>query len=200
MDSPRPDFDLDQRLGARLKAARLRRELTLDTLAERTGVSRAMISRIERGESSPTAALLVKLCAGLDLSLSSLFSAENQAGPIARRVEQPVWQDPDSGYVRRNVSPPGTGSAIEIVEVTTPPGARVRLGRPWSRRGLDQQVWVFEGEIELTIDEATHRLQAGDCMHMRLDGPITYHNPGHEPVRYAVVLTTIEGSNPERPQ
>lgn len=188
----RAETDIDKRLAARLKAARQRRDLTLDALAERAGVSRAMISRIERGESSPTAALLDRLCAGLGVTLSALFHEERHAGPVARLAEQPVWQDPGSGYVRRNVSPPGTGSKIEIVDVTIPAAARVLLDSARAASRLDQQVWVLDGVIELTVGGQTHRLAAGDCLHMLLDGPIIYHNPGTEPARYAVVLTMAD--------
>ena len=110
------DTEIDRLLGQRLKAARQRHGLTLDALAERSGVSRAMISRVERGESSPTAALLVRLGSGLGLSLSALLEEEIGTGPLARREGQPVWRDPASGYLRRNVSPRGTGSGFEIVE------------------------------------------------------------------------------------
>lgn len=187
------DLELDQRLGARLKATRLRLNLTLDGLAERAGVSRAMISRVERGESSPTAALLDRLCTGLGIFLSALFHEERQAGPLLRRADQPVWTDPGSGYIRRNVTPPGTGSRVEIVEVEMPPGARVLLDASRTARRLDQQVWVLAGEMVVTLDDAEHRLATGDCLHMLLDGPIAYHNPGETPARYAVVLTTSVG-------
>ena len=186
------DIDLDRRLGARLKGLRQARGLTLDQLAERSGVSRAMISRVERGESSPTAALLDRLCAGLGILLSALFREEAQGGPLARRSEQPVWTDPDSGYVRRSVSPPGTGSRIEIVEVEMPAGARVLLDAPRGGFRLDQQLWLLEGELSLTVGGREHRLAAGDCLAMLLDGPIAFHNPGEVPARYAVVLTAAD--------
>ncbi|MDR6874486.1 transcriptional regulator with XRE-family HTH domain [Bosea sp. BE125] len=184
------DLELDQRLGARIKALRQSRSLTLDMLAERSGVSRAMISRVERGESSPTAALLDRICAGLGIVLSVLFRDEGHAGPLARRADQPVWTDPASGYVRRNVSPAGTGSGIEIVDVEMPAGGRVLLDAPRSAHRLDQQVWVLAGEMVVTLGGVEHRLAAGDCLQMLLDGPIAYHNPGSAPARYAVVLTT----------
>ena len=84
------DTEIDRVLGQRLKAARQRHGLTLDALAERSGVSRAMISRIERGESSPTAALLVRLGSGLGLSLSALLEEGAGSGPLARRDAQPA--------------------------------------------------------------------------------------------------------------
>ncbi|MFY7950083.1 MAG: helix-turn-helix domain-containing protein [Gemmatimonas sp.] len=186
------DIDLDRRLGARIKGLRQSRGLTLDQLAARSGVSRAMISRVERGESSPTAALLDRLCAGLGVLLSTLFRDEAQGGPLARRGEQPVWTDPDSGYVRRSVSPAGTGSRLEIVEVEMPAGARVLLDAPRGGFRLDQQLWLLEGELSLSVGGREHRLAAGDCLAMLLDGPIAFHNPGEVPARYAVVLTAAD--------
>jgi transcriptional regulator with XRE-family HTH domain len=181
--------DLGTRLGDRIRGARLSQNLSLDGLAERSGVSRAMISKIERAESSPTAALLGRLCAGLGISLASLFEKEAQRGaPLSRAAEQPVWRDPATGYLRRDVAPRGTGSPVEIVDVTFPPGARVTFDRPWTSRGSDQHVWLFEGRLELTVGDTTHVLEAGDCLHMRLDRTITYHNPTDRPIRYAVVL------------
>lgn len=186
------DIDLDRRLGARIKGLRQSRGLTLDQLAARSGVSRAMISRVERGESSPTAALLDRLCAGLGVLLSTLFRDEAQGGPLARRGEQPVWTDPDSGYVRRSVSPAGTGSRLEIVEVEMPARARVLLDAPRGGFRLDQQLWLLEGELTLSVGGREHRLAAGDCLAMLLDGPIAFHNPGEVPARYAVVLTAAD--------
>jgi mannose-6-phosphate isomerase-like protein (cupin superfamily) len=74
------------------------------------------------------------------------------------------------------------------VDVTFPPGARVTFDRPWTTRGSDQHVWLFEGRLEMTIGDTTHVLEAGDCLHMRLDRAITYHNPTQHPIRYAVIL------------
>jgi transcriptional regulator with XRE-family HTH domain len=185
-------IDLDRRLGARIKALRQTRDLTLDQLAQRSGVSRAMISRVERGESSPTAALLDRICTGLGIVLSALFRDEHQAGPLARHADQPVWTDPASGYIRRNVSPAGTGSGVEIVEVEMPMGARVLLDAPRGGFRLDQQIWLLAGEIVITVGGREHSLCAGDCLAMLLDGPIAFQNPGEGPARYAVVLTAAD--------
>jgi len=190
------DIDIDRRLGERLKAARQRHGLTLDALAGRTGVSRAMISRIERGESSPTATLLVRLGSGLGLTLSALLEEETGNGPLARRAAQPVWRDPASGYLRRNVSPRGTGSGFEIVEVELPAGAEVRLDSAAGAAALDQQIWVLRGRLDLTVEGTRHDLAEGDCLQMHLRGPILYRNPGREPVRYAVILAAGSGTFP----
>ena len=182
--------EIDRRIARRIRAERQRLALSLEALAERSGVSRAMISRIERGEASATAALLGRLCAGLGLSLAGLFADESRPpSPVSRAGDQSVWRDPATGYVRRDVAPRGTGSAVDIVDVTFPPGARVAFEQPWLVRAADQHIWVLEGTLELTLGTTVHRLEAGDCLHTRLDEPIAYHNPTDGPIRYAVVLT-----------
>jgi transcriptional regulator with XRE-family HTH domain len=191
-----PTLDLNDRIAQRVRDLRASRGLSLDALAAHCGVSRSMISLIERGESSPTAVVLERLATGLDVSLASLFDPpEPSSDPVARHASQPVWRDPHSGYVRRNVSPPGAGSAIQIVEVVFPPKARVAYETAARERLMHQQVWVLEGTIAVTVGEATHRLAAGDCVAFVLDQPVSFHNPTAKPARYAVVLATSPASN-----
>jgi transcriptional regulator with XRE-family HTH domain len=186
------DITDDHFIADRLRSLRAARGLGMEALAAASGVSRAMISRIERGEASPTAALLGKLCAAMDVSLSAFFAAGHEAAsPLSRAAEQAVWRDPASGYVRRNVSPRVPGSLLEIVDVTFPPGETVRMDAAWTGRPTQQCVWMLEGTLDLTWGEETTRLSAGDCLHMQLDRPIVFHNPGSTPARYAVVLCTL---------
>lgn len=183
--------DLNARLAARLRGLRASRGLTLDSLAERAGVSRSMISLVERGESSPTAAVLDRLAAGLGVTLASLFAEEARADapPVSRRADQPAWRDPETGYVRRNLSPPGFPSPLELVEVVLPPGARVVYDAPGTRAAaVGQQVWVLEGRLELAAGGAAHLLEAGDCLAMRVEGFIAFRNPADHPARYLVAL------------
>jgi len=184
--------EADARLAARLRGLRAERGLTLEGLAGRAGVSRSMISLIERGESSPTASVLHRLAAGLNTTLASLFAEEERSGasPLARRGDQPYWRDPETGYLRRNLSPPGFPSPIELVEVVLPSGARVAYDDPSRSVGISQQVWVLEGNIELTVGAEAHRLAAGDCLAMRVDRPTRFGNPTDRPARYVVALTT----------
>ncbi len=151
-----PTNALTQRIARRVSELRAAGGLSLDELATRCGVSRSMISLIERGESSPTAVVLEKLAVGLNVSLASLFEApEPSPGPLSRRADQLEWRDPASGYVRRNVSPSGFDSPIQIVEVRFPPGARVAYETGPRHPRLFQQVWVLEGRIALTLGDAT---------------------------------------------
>ena len=160
-----------------------------------------MLSLIERGESSPTAVVLEKLARGLRVTLASLFEArtgagEVSSGPVARREEQPQWQDPGSGYTRRNVSPPGVPQPMQIVEVHFPPGGRVVFDNDRRDRPVHQQVWVLEGAIDLTVGTERYQLRKGDCLAMQLDRPTLFHNPTRKPARYAVVIAV---ETPGRP-
>jgi transcriptional regulator with XRE-family HTH domain len=183
--------DLDRRIAARVRDLRASRGLTLEALAERSGVSRSMISLIERGESSPTAVLLERLATGLNVPLASLFDAPGASRePVARRADQPRWRDPASGYVRRNVSPASFPSPIQIVEVEFPRGARVAFDTGARDQRQHQQVWVLEGAIDVTVGEERHALQAGDCLAFVLDRPVTFENRTRKIARYAVVIVS----------
>lgn len=188
-------FDLNERIAARVRDLRAGQKLSLDALAAKSGVSRSMISLVERGESSPTAVVLAKLAAGLGVTLASLFDVpaeadQGPAGPVARREDQPQWRDPASGYVRRNVSPPGVSQPLRIVEVLFPPRASVVFENTGHAARIYQQVWVLEGTMDVTFGEERHRLHEGDCLAMQLDRPTMFHNPTRKPARYAVVTAT----------
>jgi transcriptional regulator with XRE-family HTH domain len=191
--------DLNHRLAERVRDLRAAQSLSLDTLAGKSGVSRSMISLIERGESSPTAVVLEKLAAGLGVTLASLFdvrggAAQTPNGPVARRDDQPQWQDPASGYRRRNVSPPGVPQPMQIVEVHFPPGGRVAFETGARDTRVHQQVWMLEGAIDITLGMERHRLREGDCLAMQLDRPTMFHNPTRKPARYAVVIASETSS------
>jgi transcriptional regulator with XRE-family HTH domain len=187
--------DLNRRIAGRVRELRDMRGFSLDAAARKTGVSRSMISLIERGESSPTAVVLEKLAAGLGAPLGSLFdppvaAAQPLPGPVARFKDQPEWKDPGSGYVRRNVSPPGLSQPIQIVEVHFPAGGRVAFESGARESRTYQQVWVLEGTIAITVGRERHRLGLGDCLGMQLDQPTMFHNPTRKPARYAVVIAS----------
>ena len=181
-----------QDIAERVRGLRSARGLSLEALADRSGVSRSMISLIERGESSPTAVVLEKLATGLSVSMASLFEAPRPtAAPVVRLADQVSWRDPESGYVRRNVSPGGVASPIRIVEVSFPPNARVAYETSVRDPVIQQQVWVLDGSIDITVGDDRHRLRTGDCLAMVLDRPIVFSNPTRKTTRYAVVVAEM---------
>nr|WP_294864761.1 XRE family transcriptional regulator [uncultured Pseudogulbenkiania sp.] len=190
-------MNLDTRLANRIHSLRKNRAYSLEKLAELSGVSRSMISLIERAETSATAAVLNKLADALGVSLASLFSEEAEAlvaSPLSRAEEQPVWQDPASGYLRRQLSPPGYGSPIELAEVTFQPGQKVTFDNAMRSIVTHQQIWMLDGEMDITAEGRTWHLQPGDCLAMVLGQQIVFHNPTSRSARYLIALTATPSS------
>ncbi|EIK97231.1 transcriptional regulator [Pseudomonas sp. M47T1] len=150
-----------------------------------------MISLIERGQSSPTAVVLEKLATGLGVPLSALFEAPaEEAGHLLRAADQLQWRDPQSGYIRRNVSPSGALSPIQVVEVQFPAGAQVAYETSTREVRVDQQVWMLSGRMDIHVGEHPYTLETSDCLAFQLDKPTRFHNPYDQPARYAVVIVT----------
>ncbi|MFI1164341.1 helix-turn-helix domain-containing protein [Streptomyces sp. NPDC020801] len=179
---------VDARLGARLAALRAERGWSLGELAERSGVSRSTLSRAERAETSPTAALLGRLCQVYGRTMSQLLSeVEAEHAPLLRAAEQPVWEDRASGFVRRSVSPPHAGLRGELVEGRLAPGADIAYDRP-PVPGLEQHIWVLEGELDVTTQDVGHHLGTGDCLRLRVWGQTRFRCAGPGDVRYVLAV------------
>src|SRR5262245_34446514 len=172
----------------RLRLEREARGWTLADVAIRSGVSRAMISKIERCEASPTATVLLRLAGAFDLTLGGLIArAEGDGERLVRVADQPLWRDPASGYLRRQIFE-RTDHPIELVRVELPAGARVGLPASSYAR-IRQVVWVLEGELVIDNPDARHELAAGDCLGFGPPADTTFINESSEPCAYLVVVT-----------
>src|ERR1700676_1781471 len=161
--------DINSRIASRVRSLRTQLGMTLDSLAAKCDVSRSMISLIERAESSPTAVVLEKIASGLGVPLETLFDdLSAPASPLSRRDDRAPWRDPQSGYVRRNISPASFPSPIQIVEVILPAGARGGYETSGREVSIHQQIWVQEGRIDVTLGSVVHRLCEDDCLAMQL--------------------------------
>jgi transcriptional regulator with XRE-family HTH domain len=186
-DVPQQAAHEAQLLAARLKHEREQRGWTIAELALRSSVSRAMISKVERGEASPTAALLGRLSGAFGMTLSTLLARAETSGERLSRVgSQESWTDPTSGYVRRAVSP-RTGGPLELVSVLLPEGARVSY--PASAYAfLHHQVLVLQGTLRFQEGDVAHVLKAGDCLELGPPAACTYGNTGPGKCRYLVCV------------
>ena len=191
--------DINSRIASRVRALRTDLDMTLDALAAKCEVSRSMISLVERGESSPTAVVLEKIATGLGVPLATLFDDSSaSANPVSRSEDRTPWRDPQSGYVRRNISPANFPSPIQIVEIVLPAGARVAYETGARDPSIHQQIWVQEGSIELTLGSVTYRLSEDDCLAMQLNEPTTFRNRTRKPARYIVIVATERSRAPRR--
>jgi transcriptional regulator with XRE-family HTH domain len=176
-----------RRIAERIRAERETRDWSLADLAERSGVSKAMISKIERGEASPTATLLGRLSGAFGLTLSMLLlRAEKHGERLCRRNDQVVWRDPETGYLRRSIVST-LELPLEMTEIVLPPGAAVAFPRE-AYLFIRQAIWVVEGELEFTEGALTHHLSEGDSFVLGQPEACRFRNAGKHPCRYLVMV------------
>ena len=178
--------EIERRIAARLGQLRTDRGWSLDALAERSGISRATLSRLERGELSPTASMLGRLCTTFGWTLSRLMAeAETRAASLVPAAQQAVWTDPETGYRRRAVSPPGPGLRGELVEIRIPAGASVAYDAA-PVANLEHHLWLLDGALTLDVGGSTFRLAAGDTIRYVLNGPSRFTAAGRRDARYVI--------------
>ncbi|WP_246476069.1 helix-turn-helix domain-containing protein [Roseibium litorale] len=172
-----------------LVALREGRGWSLDELASRCGISRATLSRIERGETSPTAAVLGQLATAFGVPMAELFGVvQEMAPPVVRHAEQEVWTDQESGFTRRSLSPPSPGFRATVIEGQIEPGGRVAYGAS-PLPDLEHYLVLLEGALNVDVGGTSYCLLAGDCLRFRLRSGNSYHAPGPEKARY--ILTVV---------
>lgn len=180
--------DLDRRIALRLKELRAGRGWSLDELASVSGVSRATLSRLENAEVSATASVLGKLCAAHGLTLSRLMHlVEDETPALVPASAQPLWIDPETGFRRLSVSPPGRQLAGEVLACEIPAGRRIVYDKP-PRPGLEHHLLLEEGALTVTLDATPHRLSPGDCLRYRLTGASAFETPPGSGARYLLFL------------
>jgi transcriptional regulator with XRE-family HTH domain len=186
--SSRSPSDLGAALANRIQTERKAHEWSLQEFSQRSGVSRAMISKIERAECSPTAAVLGRLSGALGISISALLAGAEESGKRLRRFEeQQVWIDPETKYVRRSVSPQA-GIPLQLVDVELPPSVRVAFPAS-AYTFLHQQIWVLRGQLHFWEGRHQYVLGAGDCLQLSTPQDCTFENPSkRERCRYLVAL------------
>jgi transcriptional regulator with XRE-family HTH domain len=178
--------NINDRVATRVREMRSEQDMSLDALAERSGVSRSMISLVERAETSATAVVLDRIAAALGCTLTDFFELNDvPSNPLSRRVEQAKWRDPESGYVRRMLSPTHFDSPIDLIEVTFPAGARVSYVTNQDRE-INQQIWLLSGVMRISTESGEFDLAVGDCLAMTVGSRATYFNPGKQTARYIV--------------
>jgi transcriptional regulator with XRE-family HTH domain len=177
--------DLGAAIAAKIQAEREIRGWSLGDLADHSGVSKAMLSKIERAEASPTAATLSRVATALGLTLAALV-AEQKNSRLARANEQPVWHDPKTSYRRRQIflSP---ANPLELVEIELPPLQEVHFPAG-SYLLIRQVVWVLHGRLTIVEGTQRHVLNAGDRLEFGAPADCTFRNEGAPKCSYLVAV------------
>ncbi|MFI7639708.1 helix-turn-helix domain-containing protein [Nonomuraea sp. NPDC049400] len=151
-------------LGARLRAHRRARGLALERLAELSGVSRSMVSDVERGAKTPTVLVLDRLATALGTSIARLLDeSRGEEAVVLRKTRQRVVHDP-AGWERRILSPVLPGVEFEFMRTILGPGVDAGEFSPHPP-GSREYVAVESGRLTLTIDGERYMLDAGDSVY-----------------------------------
>ena len=177
-------------LGQRIKTLRADAEMTLEQLASRSGVSRAMLSKVERGEKSPTLSIVARIAGGFGISLSALLGAEPDSADVAviRAGQRLSFKDPETGFERSVLSPAHLDNGVEVVLHRIPPGRSSGVLPPYSVP-TEKYLVVHEGQLTVYVDNKPHVLKAGDSMYFEVKSPYRLVNDdGHSACAYYMVI------------
>jgi XRE family transcriptional regulator, regulator of sulfur utilization len=173
-------------LGHNLKTYREDRKLSLDKVAELTGVSKTMLGQIERGESSPTITTVWKIANGLKTSFTALLQKPQiETVLIQKRNMQPLLED-DGRYRLYPFFPVETDRQFEVYMVELDGGATLHA-EP-HMEGTQEFITVFDGVLTVTVGESEFTINNGDSIRFRADEPHVYKNAGDSIVRVSMVI------------
>lgn len=178
-------YDHGQDIARQLRRERDARNWSLADLAIHSGVSKGAISKIERGEVSPTAVVLSRLAAAFGFTLAGfVLKAEDTGGPLCRRADQKEWLDPQTNYYRRQIFAK-MDHPIDLAQIEFPPGQQITFPAAafGARRHL---IWIQSGELLVTIGEEGYRLTAGDSLGINIPANVSFENDTDLPCIYAV--------------
>ena len=178
------------RLGVRVRDLRKERGLTLEELAEVSGVSRAMISKLERGEKNPTLVIAARLAEGLGVSLSRLAGVEERREVVVvPREGRTVLRDPETGFERQSLSPTYPGRGVEFLRNVVPEGS-TSGDFPPHRKGVGEHIVVEKGDLEAILDGERYQLGDGDALYFAADVPHRFNNVGRGECAYYLVISS----------
>jgi len=167
------------RVGATLQAMRQGQGLSLDELSRRAGVSKSMLSQIERNQANPTVAVVWRLANALRVELSELLGGERPAAPAIETVAAhatPSMSSPDGLCQLRILGPIDLAGQFEWYELTVQPGGALESAahEPGSREHLS----VLTGSLEVSAAGSVQKLKAGETARYGADGVHAIRNTG----------------------
>ena len=181
-----------EKLGSRVRELRRAKGMTLNGLAESSGVSRSMISKVERGEKNPTLVVAAGISEGLDVSISQLMGIEERREVVmVPRDRRMVMRDPETGFERQLLSPTFGNRRIEFVRNVIPENSTSGEFPP-HKRGFEEYVVVERGRLAAILDGEKHVLEEGDALYFEADVTHRFDNAGDGECSYYLVISAPE--------
>ena len=183
--------DLAPVVGSNLRRLRTRRGLSLERLAQISGVSRAMLGQIELGQSAPTINVLWKIARALEVTFSALISARTQSGALVlRSAESKILTSKDRSFSSRALFPFDEPRRVEFYELRLASGSVEDADA--HPPGTTENLVVTAGSVEIDVAGDTHRLETGDSILFEADTPHAYRNAGKTEAVMYLVMTYAE--------
>jgi transcriptional regulator with XRE-family HTH domain len=183
--------DLAPVLGANLRRLRTKRGLSLERFAKESGVSRAMLSQIELGQSAPTINVAWKICSALGVPFSALVTSKGEATVSVLRAEQSkVLSSRDGRFSSRALFPYDASRRGEFYELRLAAGAEERAEA--HRPGTTEYLVVAQGSVEIGVEKERTLLGPGDAIVFQADVPHAYRNPSRDAAVMYLVMTYAE--------
>ena len=177
-----------EKLGSRVRELRRVKGLTLNELAETSGVSRAMISKIERGEKNPTLVVAAGISEGLGVTLSQLIgTVERREVVVIPRDRRMVMRDPETGFERQLLSPTFGSRAVEFIRNVIPEGSTSGEFPP-HKRDVQEYLVVERGRLAAILDGEQYLLETGDAVYFEADVAHRFDNAGAGECSYYLVI------------
>jgi transcriptional regulator with XRE-family HTH domain len=188
---PNEQTDLAPIVGANLRRLRTRRGLSLERLAQISGVSRAMLGQIELGQSAPTINVLWKIARALEVTFSALISTRTQSGALVlRSAESKLLTSKDRSFSSRALFPFDEPRRVEFYELRLAAGSVEDADA--HPPGTGENLVVTQGTVEIDVAGDTHKLEAGDSILFEADTPHAYRNAGRTEAVMYLVMTYAE--------
>lgn len=181
---------LSKEFGTRVRNLREQARFTLETLSEQSGVSRAMLSKVERGEKSPTIGVAKRIASALGTSLSDLMGGtdKRQAVVLVRRAERMIFRDGETGFERHLLSPPVAGATVEVLLHHLPAGVTTGM-LPALSAGSEKHVVAFNGTLTVVLPNGRREVAEGDTLFFEADVEHAFVNESKAPCTYYLIIS-----------
>jgi len=178
--------EINQIIAKNLKAYRESKKLSLEKVAELTGVSKTMIGQIERGESSPTITTIWKIANGLKISFTSLINNPQPDIKVIPISEVQTLVEDKGKYRLYPYFPFEDDRRFEVYSVEVEKGGF--LSADSHREGTEEFLTIYDGELTVRVNDLEYTVKKGDSIRFKADRPHTYHNSGETLTRLSMVL------------
>lgn len=180
------NMDVTSVVAMNIKSIREQKKLTLDAASEITGVSRSMLSQIEKGDVNPTISVLWKIANGYKVSFTSLVERKSDSISILRLTDVIPLKEDDGLYLNYPVFPFDEKTLFETCRIVIEPSGA--LSAQPHMNGVEEYITVFAGEVEICVSDESYRLSNGDSMRFYANVPHSYRNIGTERVELSMLM------------